>query len=44
MERRPEGTAFALLQDRLLTDYRMVAEAGLRPEALLIEEELDYTV
>ena len=36
MERRPEGTALALLQDRLLTDYRMVAEAGLRPEALLI--------
>ncbi len=36
MERRPEGTALALLNDRLLTDYRTVAETGLRAEALLI--------
>ena len=36
MERRPEGTALALLNDRMLTDYRMVADTELRPEALLL--------
>ena len=34
MERRPEGEALALLNDRALTDYRLVPETALRAEAL----------
>ena len=36
MERRPEGEALALLNDRALTDYRLVPDTALRAEALLI--------
>ena len=36
MEHRPEGTAIALMEDRLLTDHRLVPDTGLRTETVMI--------
>lgn len=36
MERQPEGTAIAVLDDRQLTDYRLVRETSLRAEAVVM--------
>ena len=36
IEHQPEGTALALMRDRLLTDYRVISEARLRVETVMI--------